>query len=76
MEKYAVATYEIVKLGVVVEAILDIESSAGWLGCCIISSKNIDEIRSLCLAEAERRAAAVGLKLDRLSEKSSSFRNM
>lgn len=70
MENYARATWKIVKVGRINEAILDVDSSKGWLGCALITSKCLDALQSLCYAEAESRAARVGLRLEQLQQES------
>lgn len=69
----ATATYHIVKIGPVVEAVLDVESTSGWLGCCVITARDVSQIAELAYTEADRRATAAGHRLERLSQKETVF---
>lgn len=69
MQKRAVAYYEILNARAdIVEAYLDVESSRGWLGGCIIYGRR-DKIQQIAYTEADRRATAAGHRLERLVRK-------
>jgi len=70
MENYATATWKIVKTGVLIEAVLDVESTKGWLGACVVSvhTSKAAELEQKCYDEADRRAKEAGVRLERLTQ--------
>ena len=74
MKNYAIATYKIVKMGVLAEAILEVDSSNGWLGACVVSApvSRLGELEKMCYEEADRRAQQAGVRLERLTQISTS----
>jgi hypothetical protein len=50
----------------VIEIILDVESTKGWLGACALHTLDRSKVQELAYNEADRRATAQGLTLQYL----------
>jgi hypothetical protein len=66
MNNAAFATYQVLKTAPHIEAYLDIESTNGWLGGCIVFAPRHGDIQNAAYNEADRRAQAHGLTLQSL----------
>lgn len=49
-----------------IKVILDVESTNGWLGGCVMYALNKYQAQNMAYNEADRRATAHGLKLQSL----------
>jgi len=66
MNNAAFATFQIIKTSPHIEAIVDVESTSGWLGACRVYAPRHGDIQNAAYNEADRRAKAHGLTLQSL----------
>jgi hypothetical protein len=66
MQNAAFATFQIIKTSPHIEAIVDVESTKGWLGACRVYAPRNGDIQTVAYNEADRRAEAHGLTLQYL----------